>query len=112
MRVFPLGPASPIGISRESMRSFVGAAIILIASSAHARPIDEMVPTGLPKGEVTSAAVSSNVIYMNRCTGGCIVHYTPGSDNSTTDSSSIGGGGLTAFKNGDAVGGQVMTCLK
>ncbi len=35
-----------------------------------------------------------------------------GTDDSRTDTSTIGGGALTAFKYGDAVWGQVMTCLK
>src|SRR5690349_13478218 len=97
-----------MGLSRKSMRVVVAAAIVLMATIASARPITKVVarpPT--PETE----AVSSNVIFMNRCAGGCVVHQS-GTDDSRTDSSTIGGGSLTAFKYGDAVWGQVMSCLR
>jgi hypothetical protein len=93
------------------MRSVVGAAIVLAAAvgTADARPHTEVVWRDVPHDN--PAAVSSNVIFMNRCAGGCVVHQA-GSDNSTTDASTIGGGSLTAFAYGDAVWGQVMACLR
>jgi len=56
------------------------------------------------------SAPGSNVIFLNRCVGGCTVHQS-GSDNSTTDSSTIGGGVLSAFNGTDAEWTQIKQCM-
>ena len=59
-----------------------------------------------------TAAATTNVIFMNKCTGGCVVR--PGSDDARTDHSSIvnSTGTLGAFPYPDAAWQQVMTCVR
>ncbi len=58
------------------------------------------------------AGVTSNVIFMNKCTGGCLVSRGP--DDSRTNRSSIvnSGGTLPAFPYSADVWTQVMTCMQ
>jgi hypothetical protein len=57
-------------------------------------------------------AVSSNVIFLDRCANGCTLYL--GQDNSTTDHSSLvkGTSTLTAFNCGDQVWQQVVSCMQ
>lgn len=59
-----------------------------------------------------SNAASSNVIFMNKCTGGCVV--SPGQDDSRTNKSSIvsRSGTLPAFPYSADVWNQVMACMR
>jgi len=85
-------------------------ALLLLPAAAHAeRPRDVMVYQ--PGHATTNAAVTSNVIFLNRCASGCTVHQG-GTDNSTTDTSTIGGGDLVAFGCSDAVWTQVVQCMQ
>jgi len=95
------------------VRSLAGALAVLVfavpAAAEPARPrlerkLIDLDPATLPK------IVNSRTIFMNRCKGGCKV--TPGDTDSRIDRSSIGGGQLAAFAEGDKVWGDVMTCMK
>jgi len=55
--------------------------------------------------------VNSRTIFLNRCTGGCKVTSADSSD-SRLNKSSIGGGTLAAFSEGDSVWNQVVSCVK
>ena len=57
-------------------------------------------------------AVSSNVIFLDRCANGCTIR--PGADDSTRDTSSLVSttGTLTAFNCGDTVWQQVVSCMQ
>ena len=74
------------------------------------RPHNDMIVPLYPSFE--SAAVTSNTIFMNKCTGGCTV--TRGVDDSRTQRSSIiqNAGTLPAFPYSADAWTQVMTCLK
>ena len=61
-------------------------------------------------GNTAVGAANTNKIFMNRCAGGCIV--TSGNTDSTTNRSSIGGGQLSAFSQGDATWNNVMQCMR
>lgn len=74
------------------------------------RPRTMVVARQADPNDLTSAAVTSNVIFLDRCAQGCII--TTGTDNSTTDRSSIGAGNLSAFNCGDAAWTAVVTCMK
>jgi len=61
-----------------------------------------------------SPHVDMNVIFLNRCAGGCSVRCSQQTNSSTNGSSVCGGGTktLTQFKAGDAVWGQVVQCVR
>lgn len=83
----------------------------LVSGTALAdRPRDVMVP--MPKVPGTEA-VTSNIIYLDRCAGGCSVTHA-GSDDATTVPyrSTIGGGVIQAFSCSDTVWQQVVSCMK
>jgi hypothetical protein len=71
------------------------------------------VPRGVvvrtPPDPNVSPAVSSNVIFIDRCAANCSI--LAGSDDSRTDHSSIGSGLLQAFSCGDAAWAQFKTCM-
>ncbi len=58
-------------------------------------------------------AVTSNVIFLDRCANGCTLHLGS-QDNSTTDTSSLvkGTSVLTAFNCGDTAWQQVVSCMQ
>ncbi|HUJ61346.1 MAG TPA: Ig-like domain-containing protein, partial [Kofleriaceae bacterium] len=56
------------------------------------------------------AVVDSHILFLNRCTGGCIV--TEGTTDSRTDTSDIGHGELSAYPYGDSSWSQVLSCVK
>jgi hypothetical protein len=58
-----------------------------------------------------NAAVTSNVIFLDRCASGCNITLS-GSDDSRTDESTIGGGTLQAFSCGDQVWNDVVQCVQ
>jgi uncharacterized protein (TIGR03382 family) len=63
---------------------------------------------------IVAHAANTNIIYMNRCAGGCLVRRA-GTTDSRTDQSHIIGvsqGTLSAFSRGDAVWNNVMTCMR
>jgi MYXO-CTERM domain-containing protein len=75
------------------------------ASKMPSRPLANPLPVGaLPH------AASNNIIFMNRCTGGCSVSY--GDTDSRTNKSDIGQGTLSAWSRGDTAWGQVMACMQ
>jgi MYXO-CTERM domain-containing protein len=51
----------------------------------------------------------SNILFLNRCASGCNIVY--GTDNSSTNRSSIAQGSLTAFRYGDAKWNAVVDCV-
>jgi len=59
-----------------------------------------------------SVAHFSNVLFLNRCASGCTI--TPGTDNSSTNRSSIISGtvNLSAFRWGDSMWNQVVSCVQ
>jgi len=57
------------------------------------------------------SAIGTNIIFMNKCTGGCNITKT-NSDDNRVDHSSIEGGNLSQFSQSAAVWGQVMTCMQ
>jgi len=56
-------------------------------------------------------AADTHIIYMNKCTGGCVVSYT-GQDDNRVLHSSILGGNLSAFSQSATVWNQVMSCMQ
>ncbi|HEX7703163.1 MAG TPA: Ig-like domain-containing protein, partial [Kofleriaceae bacterium] len=56
------------------------------------------------------SAADSHIIFMNKCTGGCVV--ANGTTDNRTDKSDIGHGTLAAFSQSAAVWSQVMTCMQ
>jgi hypothetical protein len=52
----------------------------------------------------------SNVLFLNRCDGGCTFNF--GNDNSSTNTSSVGGGFLPEFRWSDAVWDGVVECTR
>jgi hypothetical protein len=58
------------------------------------------------------AGISSDIIYLNRCAGGCTL--TPGANNSITNKSNIIPGAVTVseFAHGDADWDYVVQCVK
>src|SRR5690242_5093870 len=92
------------------MRS-LAIAILVTGAAAPAlagRPRDVIVERAPVPG--ATAAASSNVIFLNRCTGGCTVRY--GNTDSRTDRSSIGQGTLTAWSYDDATWQKVVQCMQ
>ena len=85
------------------------ACVVMSAAAAQARPVATYVPR-TPTPDM-SPAVSSNVIFLDRCASGCTITRT-GTDDSRTDRSTIGGGTLAAFNCGDTAWQAVMTCMK
>ena len=59
---------------------------------------------------VESVQHFSNVLFLNRCASGCTITY--GTDNSSTDHSSIAQGSLTAWRYGDAKWDQTVACVQ
>ena len=92
----------------RSLAAFALVASLSAVASADRLPTKYVLqtPTGL---EPTT--VSSNVIFLDRCTAGCPITYA-GNDDSRTDKSSIGGGNLSAFSCGDAAWTSVVSCVK
>ena len=92
------------------MRSLAIAILVTAAASPAlaGRPRDVVVARAPAPG--ATAAASSNVIFLNRCTGGCTVRY--GNTDSRTDHSSIGQGTLTAWSYDDATWQKVVQCMK
>lgn len=80
-----------------------------VAAPAAARPTRDRVWEQVDPSAVAPAA-NTNKIYLNRCAGGCIV--TRGGTDSRTNRSSIGGGQLAAFSQGDTVWNNVVSCMK
>ena len=73
--------------------------------------IDYIVPTSPPLQEL--AGVTSNVIFMNRCAGGCAVTLSSNDDSRTNKSAIVSrNGNLGAFPYGDAAWTDVMSCVK
>ncbi|MGE5187239.1 MAG: Ig-like domain-containing protein [Acidobacteriota bacterium] len=90
----------------------VCAAAVLVACLVTPALADRPRTLIIPRPRVPSQeAVTSNVIFLDRCASGCTLHL--GGDNSTTDSSSIvkGTSTLSAFNCGDAVWQQVKSCV-
>lgn len=56
-------------------------------------------------------AANTHIIFMNKCTGGCIVSKT-GQDDNRVERSSILSANLTAFSQNATVWNQVMTCMQ
>lgn len=87
-------------------------AIVLGASAAHAAPRTSY--RWADPARVTVAepsAARSNVLYLNRCAGGCTL--APGHDDSRADTSSLLGGAVTIseFKHGDQAWDAVVRCV-
>ncbi len=53
--------------------------------------------------------VNSHTLFLNPCTGGCVVHS--GQTDSTTSTSDIGSGTLAAFPYGDTVWNDTVACV-
>ena len=97
------------GNAAKRRNTFSFAIVALLASTAAAdRP--RTVVVARPNTDVNPAAVSSNVIFLDRCANNC--NIVSGSDDSRTDRSSIGSGLLQAFNCGDTVWQQVVSCMK
>ena len=96
-------------MGRTSAVAFVVLACGLATPAFAERPRDVMVFEQVPQ---VSGAVPYNTIFLNRCTGGCVVH--PGNTNSTTNTSSIvqSTSTLGAFPYTDAVWNSVVACMK
>lgn len=107
------------------MRSLLLAALLLAPSLAHAERVHVHRVAGSPFSDVvmkkaqrraTSGPVAftdvSNVIFLNRCPGGCTVQ--PGNDDSRTNTSSIASqpSVLTEFPYGDESWNQVVQCVR
>src|SRR5215813_9406672 len=56
------------------------------------------------------AIVDTRTIFLNRCAGGCRI--TQGTTDGRLDRSSIGGGLIKAFAEGDTVWKSVVDCMK
>lgn len=63
-----------------------------------------------PAGGADSVSHFSNVLYLNRCAGGCNVSY--GNDNSSNDTSSVGAGYLAEFRWDDATWNDTVDCVR
>lgn len=96
------------------MRYLAGVAVVLglvsVAGAAPQRPrlerkLIHFDPSTIP------AIVNSRTIFLNRCKGGCKVDSAGDSD-SRTNKSSIGGGMLSAFSQGDTTWNGVVQCMK
>jgi hypothetical protein len=103
------------------------ASLLVMTSAGHAEDASPLEPTPWEsfrrgKGYVRvpdppvaeSIAHFSNVIFLNRCVGGCTI--VPGNDNSSAspDRSSVIGGTvqLSAFRWGDEVWNEVVSCVQ
>jgi len=66
------------------------------------------------------SAADTHILFMNKCTGGCTVHYDMNQNpDNRTDATDIGKQGVTSatytlsqFSQSDAAWGQVMTCMR
>jgi hypothetical protein len=106
--------------SPSSLIALVAAASV--ASIAHAESREPAGPAlpkpayvrmpGLARTTSGPANVTSRIVYLNRCLGGCAV--TQGSDDSRTNTSSIASGQrvLPEFSRGDEVWAGVVACVK
>jgi hypothetical protein len=83
-------------------------AIAAAASPALAAPVATYV---LRPPVPENAAVTSNVIFLDRCASGCNITLS-GSDDSLSDHSTIGGGTLQAFACSDQVWNDVVQCMQ
>jgi MYXO-CTERM domain-containing protein len=93
------------------MNRALGLCALLCAFSgdALAAPRPRTMAVMVPPRAKRSDAVASNIIYLNQCTGNCIV--TEGNSNSTTDTSDLGQGTLSAFSYGTTTWNSVVSCL-
>jgi Big-like domain-containing protein len=96
------------------------ASIIGMAGTAAARPrgIAVEVPdyVATPHAPGAAAAVSSNIIYLNRCEGGCTFYGGFNEDSRTNTSSVVAGQGfsqatISPFAYGDATWQEVVQCV-
>ncbi len=96
--------------------------LLVLPGAAHAqvkvRPKTGFVMSELIAPGSVPHAVDTNVIFLNRCAGGCPITCTrgqTGQTDSVTNKSSVCSGGtrtLTRFEAGDAVWGQVVSCVR
>jgi hypothetical protein len=99
------------------MSRTVAAGAFLLALSA-ARVAAAGTPTGFPGTKVwvdepVDQQHNSNIIYMNRCAGGCTI--TPGNNSSVNNTSPIIGNSvrnISAFNGGNATWNAVLECVR
>jgi uncharacterized protein (TIGR03382 family) len=99
------------------MKRILAVALVLgLGSAAHADRVAKyrfVDPRGVgAEYKPPAPATVSHTIFLNRCTGGCTLH--PGTNNSTTDTSSIPDATSTvsAYSGTDAQWQQIVSCVK
>jgi hypothetical protein len=91
-------------------RLAVALLVCLAASPASAeRRVLDRVPVHVDPSTI-GAVVNSKTIFLNRCTGGCMI--SNGFTDSRTNKSSIGAGRLSAFEHGATSWTSVVNCMK
>lgn len=80
-----------------------------LSGDALAAPRPRNIAVMAPPHTRRADAAVSNIIYLNQCAGNCIV--TEGNSNSTTDTSDLGHGTLTAFMYDQTTWNSVVSCL-